>query len=217
MVRFEKVFDDANTIVKAYLDAGDRILAASGAMVSMTDSFEVGVHSGGFKKAFGRMFSTQSVFLTKYDAKREGEIILSPIFLGDINILPLDGSKTYTLGQSALLAYEGNIELNTRSKGGKGFISGEGLFQLDVSGVGTIVLAAYGKILKKNLRAGERFIVDTNHIVLRDSDMEYSVELVTGKGISSLASGEGYIMKFTGPGEIWYQSKNPSYLLTPGT
>lgn len=217
MVRFEKVFDDANTIVRAYLDAGDRILAASGTMVSMTDSFDIGVHTGGFKKAFGRMFSTQSVFLTKYDAKREGEIILSPIFLGDINILPLDGSKVYTLGQNALLAYEGDIELNAKSKGRKGFVSGEGLFQVEVSGIGTIVLAAYGKILKRNLKVGEKFIVDTNHIVLRDNDMKYSVELVTGTGLSSLASGEGYIMKFTGPGEIWYQSKNPSYLISPGT
>lgn len=102
------------------------------------------------------------------------------------------------------MAYEGNIELNTRAKGGKDFISGEGLFQVNVSGVGTIILAAYGKILKKNLVDGERFIVDTNHIVLkdRDSDMKYSVELVTGMGITSLASGEGYIMKFTGSGKI---------------
>ena len=30
-----------------------------------------------------------------------------------------------------------------KSKGRKGFVSGEGLFQVEVSGVGTIVLANY--------------------------------------------------------------------------
>lgn len=217
MIKFEKIFDDANTIIKAKLDCGDRVLACSGAMVSMTDSFNVGVHSGGFKKAFGRMFSGQSVFLTTYDAKREGEIIFSPRYLGDIEILKMDGTKEYTLGQNALLAYEGNIDLKTRAKGTKGFMSGEGLFQVDVNGVGTMVISAYGKIIKKQLEDGEKFIVDTNHIVLRDSNMNYSVELVAGNGITSLTSGEGYIMKFKGPGVVWYQSKNPSYLVSPGT
>ena len=46
--------------------------------------------------------------------------------------------------------------------------------------------------------------------------MKYSVELVTGTE-QFLASGEGYIMKFTVLGEIWYESKNPSYSVSPGT
>ncbi|MEG0296241.1 MAG: AIM24 family protein [Clostridium sp.] len=35
--------------------------------------------------------------------------------------------------------------------------------------------------------------------------------------MTSLVSGEGYVCKFQGPGEIWIQTKNPSYLTSPGS
>lgn len=215
MVIFEKVFEGTSTIIKAKVEAGEFVKACSGAMISMTDTFDIRINSGGFKKAFGRMFSGQSVFLVEYKAKNYGEITFSPSFLGDIEILEMN-NKEYTLGQNALLAMDGDIELNTRSKGAKGFFSGEGLFQVDAKGSGRLVIAAYGKIIKKELAVNERFIIDTNHMVLRDKNIKYTVEMISD-GITSLTSGEGYIMKFTGPGILWYQSKNPSYLTSPGT
>ncbi|MGL5617257.1 MAG: TIGR00266 family protein [Sarcina sp.] len=216
MVTFEKIFSGTSSIIKAKLHKGESIKAVSGAMISMTDTFDVKLNSGGFKKAFGRMFSGQSTFLVEYTAKTDGEIMLSPSFLGEIEFIDLERGKEYTLGQYALLALEGNVDLNNKMKGGKGFLSGEGVFQVDVKGEGILALTAYGKIIKKELALGEKFIIDTNHLVLRDKSIDYKVEWISD-GITSFASGEGYVMKFTGPGVVWYQSKNPSYLSTPTT
>lgn len=216
MSKLDKLCSDANAVLKITAFAGEKFIVASDAMVSMTDTFDLKIKSGGFKKAFGRMFSGQSIFLQEFRAKTDGEMILSSHFLGDIMFKEMDGTKKYMLGENTFLASEGEIELSTKNKGVNGLISGEGIFQVEAEGRGTLCLASYGAILYKKLEVGERFVVDTNHIILRDSDMKYSVEMIS-TGIASLTGGEGYVMKFTGPGEVWYQTKNPSYLGQPRT
>lgn len=216
MSKLEVLYGNVNGVLKIDAEQGEKFIVRSGAMVSMSPVFDMKLKSGGFKKALGRMFAGQSTFLQEYTAKDRGELILSPSFLGDIKILEMDGSKKYRLGQNAFLASVGNVELETKGAGGKGLFSGEGLFQVQASGVGTMALSAYGAVYNKNLEDGEVYIVDTNQLVLWDSNMKYSVEMISN-GLTSLASGEGYICKFTGPGEIWIQTKNPSYLVTPQT
>lgn len=215
-MKLEKLFGNTNAVLKITVETNEKLTVSGGAMVSMTDTFSVKLKSGGFKKAFGRAFSSQSVFLQEYVAKSEGEVTLSPSFLGDIVFLEMDGSKAYKLGQRAFLAATGNIELNTKNAGGKGILSGEGLFQVEASGTGTLCLCSYGAIVKKELEVGERFIVDTNHVVLRDANLQYKVEMISD-GLTSFIGGEGYVMKLCGPGTIWYQTKNPSYLVSPGS
>lgn len=216
MSSFEVVYGNVNGIVKVKAEQGEKIIVRSGAMVAMNPVFEMKLKSGGLKKAVGRMFAGQSTFLQEYTATDKGEIMLSPSFLGDIEIIELDGSKSYRLGQNAFLASEGDIELNTKMAGGKGLFSGEGILQVEASGIGKMVLCAYGAIHKMFLEEGKEYIVDTNHLVLWDNKMQYKVQLISG-GITSLASGEGCICRFTGPGTIWIQTKNPSYLMAPGT
>ncbi|MGL4108708.1 TIGR00266 family protein [Clostridium sp. LP20] len=216
MGKFEILYGNVNTVLKINAEKDDKFIVRAGAMISMADVFDMKLKSGGMKRALGRMFAGQSTFLQEYRAKEQGELVVSPSFLGDIELFDMDGSRTYRLGQNAFLASYGEIELKTKGAGGKGILSGEGLFQVEVSGEGTIALCSYGAIYKKILEPGERYVVDTNHLVLWESTIKYSVEMISN-GITSLVSGEGYVCKFQGPGEIWIQTKNPSYLMTPGT
>ena len=97
----------------------------------------------------------------------------------------MDGSRNYRLGQNAFLASYGNIELKTKGAGGKGIFSGEGLFQVEAIGAGTLALCSFGAIHKKTLNPGERYIVDTNHLVLWESSLNYKVEMISN-GLTSL-------------------------------
>lgn len=216
MDKFEILYKDVNTILKINAELNEKYIVRAGAMVSMDDVFEIKLKSAGMKKTIGRMFSGQSAFLQEFTAKGNGELILSPSFLGDISLLYIDGSKNYRLGQNAFLASSGSIDLKIKNAGISGMFSGEGMFQMEVSGYGNIALCSYGAIHKKLLKDGETYIVDTNHLVLWDSKMNYSVEMISN-GITSLIGGEGYICKFVGPGEVWIQTKNPSYLVSPAT
>lgn len=76
-----------------------------------------------------------------------------------------------------------------------------------------IYIPPYVPPLPANSRAqlveGEKYIVDNGHLVAWTCD--YVMERVASGGIiSGLASGEGLVCKFTGPGTVLMQSRNPA-------
>ena len=207
--KFELLCSDSNKVVKINAVKGEEFIVESGAMVSMSPVFDVKAKSGGIGKTLGRMFSGEGLFIQKFRAKEDGELILAPQFLGDIKLIEMDGSISYRLGRSTFLASTSGIDVNTKSGGIGGMFSGEGLIQMQASGRGTLVISSYGAIIKKELGIGENYVVDSNHIVLWDSRMKYSVEFMSGV-FSSIAGGEGLVCKFQGPGELWIQTRNPA-------
>ena len=55
---------------------------------------------------------------------------------------------------------------------------------------------------------GERYIVDNGHLVAWNT--KYILERVASGGIiSGLSSAEGLVCKFTGPGTVFLQTRNP--------
>ena len=58
------------------------------------------------------------------------------------------------------------------------------------------------------MQEGERYIIDNNHLVAWNC--KYVMERVASGGIiSGLTSGEGLVCKFTGPGTVLLQSRQP--------
>lgn len=212
--KFELLCSDSNKVLKISATRGEEYVVESGAMISMSPVFDVKAKTGGLGKTLGRMFSGEGIFIQRFKAKDDGELILAPQFLGDIQLVEMDGSISYRLGKSTFLASTSGIDVTTKSGGISGMFSGEGLIQMQASGVGTLVISSYGAIIKKELNPGETYIVDTNHMVLWDSRMKYSVEFMSGV-FSSIAGGEGLVCKFQGPGELWIQTRNPATLLQP--
>lgn len=212
--KFELLCSDSNKVLKINAVKGEEFIVESGAMVSMSPVFDVKAKSGGIGKTLGRMFSGEGLFIQRFKAKEDGELILAPQFLGDIKLIEMDGSISYRLGRSTFLASTSRIDVNTKSGGIGGMFSGEGLIQMQASGIGTLVISSYGAIIKKELGIGEEYVVDSNHMVLWDSRMKYSVEFMSGV-FSSIAGGEGLVCKFQGPGELWIQTRNPSAMQQP--
>lgn len=59
----------------------------------------------------------------------------------------------------------------------------------------------------KQLLDGEKYIVDNGHLVAWNT--KYVLERVSSGGlISGIASGEGLVCKFTGPGTVFIQTRN---------
>ena len=96
---------------------------------------------------------------------------------------------------------------------GKGLFSGAGLFVVKASGTGTLFFNSFGAIYPLELQVGEEMVVDTGHLVAWDADMNYKVTKASSGIMSSLTSGEMLVCKFTGPGKVYTQSRNPGWLL----
>lgn len=83
---------------------------------------------------------------------------------------------------------------------------------LRISGTGTLVISSYGAIHPVELGAGEKFIVDTGHLVSFDEHVGYDVKKVAGWK-STLFSGEGLVAELTGPGNLNLQSRSQDSFL----
>jgi len=60
----------------------------------------------------------------------------------------------------------------------------------------------------KQLQKGEKYIIDNGHLVAWPCD--YILERAASGGIiSGISSGEGLVCKFTGPGTVFMQTRNP--------
>lgn len=191
------------------LDAGEKIQAETGAMVSMSDSIKIetgmkGGIMGGLKRS---MLGGESFFLNTFEAEQPGEVSVAPALPGDIIALELAG-QTLLVQSGSFLAATPDVEIDTKWGGGKTFFSREGLFLLKCSGSGTIFLSSYGGIHLVDLDAGQRYVVDTGHMVAFDESVKYDVGRA-GSWKSTLLGGEGLVCKLTGPGRFYLQTRNP--------
>ena len=82
------------------------------------------------------------------------------------------------------------------------------VIMLQVTGTGVLLVSSFGAIHRKTLRAGERYVVDTGHLVAWEGQMQYELRKATKSFFRSMLSGEGIVAEFTGPGEILIQTRN---------
>ena len=197
------------TTLKITLADGESFKAEPGAMVSMSPTIELEVKKTGegFLGAIKAAAGGESFFASLYTASDgEGELILAPPVPGDIVKFDLDGNTV--LAQSgAYLAGSPDLELSTQGSF-RALASGEGLFLQKISGSGTVFLSAYGAVYERDLMSGESYIVDNGHIIAFEESVSYTLNKVSRGLLSTLASGEGLVCNFQGPGTIWIQSRN---------
>jgi uncharacterized protein (TIGR00266 family) len=109
------------------------------------------------------------------------------------------------------MACETSIELNAKISM-KAFVAAEGISMLEATGTGTLLVSSYGAIYEKTLGAGEKYTVDTTHLVAFDATMDVQRKTVGGLK-STLFSGEGLVVEMTGPGMIYIQTRSPQALI----
>ncbi|MNZ64807.1 hypothetical protein D3C78_829810 [compost metagenome] len=163
-------------------------------------------------RGLGRMLSGETFFFQEMTAARgQGEILLAPPSLGDIEAVELDGSYKLLVQKDGFLAGTSGIEVNTKMQNlSRGLLSGEGFFIVEISGKGTVFLSSYGAIHAINLGPGEEVTIDNGHLVAWPGYMNYTIDKASKGWLSSFTSGEGLVCKFRGEGVVLIQSRNPA-------
>ncbi|MCD9188094.1 MAG: TIGR00266 family protein [Pyrinomonadaceae bacterium] len=186
------------------------IAAEAGAMVSM--SANVDLHSemkGGLFGALKRAVGGESAFVSTFTARGgAGEVTFAPGAPGDVAGIEMT-NQTFMVQSSSYLAGDVSLQVDTKFGGAKSWFGGEGLFVLQVSGTGLLLVSSFGSIHRKTLRPGERYVVDTGHLVAWEGHMQYNLRKAAKSGFfRSFLSGEGMVAEFNGPGEILIQTRN---------
>ncbi|CAF1185794.1 unnamed protein product [Adineta steineri] len=197
---------DTNALLSVTLQPNTPFYAQPGAMVAMGPEITL---KGKLKFSFKKMFTggdmTQSTFTGP------GEVLLAPPIWGDIVPIQLDGQTQWSIGRGGYLAMTHGVVKDTKSQGlGKALFSGEGLFVHRVSGTGIVFVTSLGAIIQRQLNQGEQWIVDNGHLVAWTCS--YSIERAGGGIMSGMHSGEGLVCRFTGPGIVYIQTRNPEAL-----
>lgn len=213
-MQFEIQYRPAHSLATVHLEPGESVRAEASAMVSMTRNLVIRTDGpagrGGIVRSFKRaMLGGESFFTNTFTARdTPGHVSLAPALAGDMLAIELrQGEPLYIQGSSYVAAPD-SVELDTRWQGFKGFLSGESLFFLEATGVGSVVVNAFGAIEALDLD-GE-IIVDTGHLVAFSSGIEYQVTKASRGWITSYLSGEGLVLRMTGRGRVYLQSRNPS-------
>jgi len=154
-------------IAKVALDPGEEVVAEGGAMVAMTEGFELETKArGGFLKSIARStFGGESFFMNTFKAPASGGVVrLAPALPGDMQVFDL-ADEQLMVQSGGFIASSPSLEVETKWSGSKTFFAKEGAIMLRVSGTGTLIIAAYGAIEEIELGPGEKFTVDTGHLV----------------------------------------------------
>ncbi|KAJ1326761.1 AIM24 family protein [Microdochium nivale] len=197
---------DCNTIVTVQLAMGCPLAAKPGVLIAMSPTVTLkGEYKMSLKKIVAGGELGHSTFIGP------GEILLAPSALGDITTIRLNGgeAETWSVGKDSYVASTQGVIRDYKRQGlGKAMFSGEGLWVNKISGVGLLWISSFGAIIRKDLMPEEKYIVDNGHLVAWNT--KYVMERVVSGGIiAGLASGEGLVCKFTGPGTVFLQTRNP--------
>ena len=200
---------DSTPVVICELSAGESMITERGSMVWMSPNMDMQTSAGGLGKAFGRLFSGDSIFQNTYTAQGgQGLIAFASSFPGSIRAVEITPEHPVICQKSAFLAAEQGVELSTffQRKGMAGFFSGEGFIMQKLSGRGIAFIEIDGHAVEYDLRPGQQIIVDTGNLAMAEVTCSIDVQMVRGaKNI--VFGGEGlFHTVVTGPGRITLQT-----------
>ncbi|MFO7903006.1 MAG: TIGR00266 family protein [Planctomycetota bacterium] len=205
-MHYEIICSPAYSALEADLDAGEPLVAESGAMVWMSPNIRTETSTrGGFMSGMKRkMLSGESFFQNTYRPEGgPGSVALAPGSAGDIIAHQLHGDELF-LEKGAYLASTEDIHCDSKWDGLRGFFN-EGMFVLRVTGTGTLFFNAFGDVYPVDVD-GE-YVVDNGFAVAWEPSLTY--QLTRGKRIRSFLFSDQLLLRFSGTGRVWVQSRSP--------
>ena len=205
-----KILGEPLPVVECQLAPGERMITEKGSMCWMSPNMQMETNAGGsLGKAFGRMFSGESMFQNIYTAQGgPGMISFAASFPGSIRAIQLAPGREVVVQKSGFLASEDSVQLSIffQKKMGAGFFGGEGFIMQKLSGTGMAFVEIDGHAVEYDLAPGQQMIVDTGYLAMCDATC--SIDIQSVKGIKNvLFGGEGlFNTVVTGPGHIVLQT-----------
>ena len=199
----------SNSVLEITLSAGEQIVSEAGAMAWMSSNIQIETGArGGIMSSLGRsVLGGESFFQNTYSAVGEsGQIGLTPGQPGQVIAYEMRGGELL-LEKDAYLASEPSVKLNTDFRGLRGLFN-EGMFILRASGSGMLFFDAYGDI--EQVEVNGDYVVDNGHAVAWEPGLSYT--LTRARQIRSFLFSDQLLLRFSGIGKLWVQSRNPKSL-----
>lgn len=213
-MRAEILYRPSYSMAIVDLAPHEEIRVESGSMVSMTEGMRLKTQmEGGLLRSLTRsVLGGESFFLNIFQAPAQGgQINLAPTMPGDMMILEMHGESLLVQGGSYVASSLGII-IDTKWGGAQTFFASEGLIMLRARGEGLLILSSYGAIHPIDLAPGQRYTIDTGHLVSFSEGMGFRVRPAGGVR-STLLSGEGLVVDLTGPGRVYMQTRSEDAFL----
>ena len=180
-----KILGQTVPVVEVTMNDGESMYTQTGGMSYQTEGIKMRTNArGGLMKSLGRMFTGESIFMTNYDAEKDGaQIAFATTVPG--TILPIDLDKHdegMILQKGSFLCAEQSVDLKVTftKKLGAAFFGGEGLILQKATGNGMLFLEVDGDVIEKELKDGEVLKVDTGNVVGFEPSVTYTVEMIKG-------------------------------------
>jgi uncharacterized protein (TIGR00266 family) len=205
-----QILKEPMAILDIQMKSNEKITAESGAMVYMKGDMEIKTRTreGGFlKKIKVTALGGESFFVNDYIAHGDCSIGLTGPPLGDIVRLDVGSGIGFIVQSGSYVASTEGVLLDTQWQGFTKGLFGSEFFMLKATGQGDLFLNAYGGIIHKQLAAGEKIMIDNYHLVALSDQAAYRVTKVGGMK-TTILGGEGLATEITGPGSLYFQTKN---------
>lgn len=195
--------------VEIGLQAGESVVSEAGAMAWMTGNMRTKTSTrGGVMAGLKRALLTkESFFQNTYTPEGDaGTVTLAPGSSGDIIALELDHDELL-LEKGAYLASGEDVICDSKWDGLRGFFN-EGMFVLRVAGTGPLFFHSYGRI--ETVDVDGDYVVDNGYAVAWEPSLDY--KLTRGKKIRSFLFADQLLLRFSGRGRVWVQSRSARVL-----
>lgn len=215
-MNFQILGDSDCPLAEISLNQGEKVKIERGAMAYLSNvEIEGKINSnktgfGGLLSAIGRSITSgESMFITNATGQNDEAFIgIAPAIPGKIKCLEVFGDRQYRLNTSAFLACDEDVEyIMKRQDLGKALFGGTGgLFVMETSGSGDVLVSAFGDIIELEVTYERPLTIDNEHIVAWDAALEYDLKIASGT--FGFTSGEGIVNEFHGQGRVYIQTRN---------
>lgn len=224
-MKHEVLFDPSFSQLDIELAPGEVLQCEAGSMVSRSRNISMSTRmnagkAAGFWQKFKafciaiikKMLGGESFFINEFRSSDSlpARISIAPTLPGCIVHRRMENGVIVLQG-GAYLGSCGDFEVKVVFAGLKALFSGHGLFFLEISGTGDLFFNAYGGIMP--FAVDGTFTLDTGHLVAFEKTLNYQIA-AAGDLKSTIFSGEGLVMNFSGKGTLWMQSRNVGALVS---
>ncbi len=207
-----KILKEPMAMLEIQLNNEEQVTAEAGAMVYLKGNIEVKTASrsgsGFFNKLKVAAMGNQSFFVNNYIAHEDNCFIgLTGPPIGDVVRMSINATSGLIVQSGSYIASSMGVILDTQWQGFKKGIFGSGLFMLKAGGEGDLFVNAFGGIIQKDLQDNDKIILDNHHLVALSENSNYRI-MEFGGLKTTLLGGEGLVTEITGPGSVYFQTKN---------
>lgn len=213
----KRIGTSGSVFLQINLKENQQIMTSPGALLYMKGDIEKGeIKFDNVGSGFWRILGGQSLFYTSYKGnKGGGTIAVGTDLSGDIIDIPINSNEEWYISRGSYLCSTLNIVI-------EGTVKTQGIFGLIGASEGAVLptikttdgnsgkfwLGAYGSFEKIVLNSGEEIVVDNGYFLAAEKKMDYTIVNMGKTLTSAFFGGEGFGMKFVGPGTLYIQSKN---------